>query len=110
MNSRVVILEMRARAGRRLAPRLCVLFVTLFFAGWSEASAEDTAKTAGTTFHAQVVPILKRSCLGCHSGRKPKGKYSMESLEKLLAGSERGRTIVPGKPTESLLFLSLIHI
>ena len=65
---------------------------------------QDVPKPSEANFYAHIAPILKRSCLGCHSGKKPKGRYSMESPEEVLAGARRGRTVVAGKPAQSLLF------
>lgn len=60
---------------------------------------------AKTTYYQHVFPILKKSCVGCHGGERPKGSLSLESLEKLQAGGKKGPPIVPGKAMESLLFL-----
>ncbi|MCH2581465.1 MAG: hypothetical protein MK133_09760, partial [Planctomycetes bacterium] len=99
-----VRLELRSWGGRWLLSGLGFLVLAMPVGGTCVLAEEGAVDSSRTTFHGHVVPILKRSCLGCHSGRKPKGKDSMESLGKLLAGSGRGRTIVPGKPNESLLF------
>ena len=94
----------RSREGRRAAGAFCLFAFFLPGVGGFALEEKEVVAPGKATFHEHIVPILKRSCLGCHGGRKPKGKYSMESLEQLLAGSERGRTIVPGKPSKSLLF------
>ena len=88
----------RSREGRRAAGAFCLFAFFLPGVGGFALEEKEVVAPGKATFHEHIVPILKRSCLGCHGGRKPKGKYSMESLEQLLAGSERGRTIVPGKP------------
>lgn len=80
------------------------LGVVLPCCGTLSAGEGAVPEPAGATFHEHIAPILKRSCLGCHSGKKPKGKYSMETLGKLLAGAKRGRAIVAGDPGRSLLF------
>jgi hypothetical protein len=49
--------------------------------------------------------VLKRICTGCHGGERPKGGLSLETLEGLRAGGKRGVPLVPGKPSESLLYL-----
>ena len=99
-----VRLELRSGGGRGFLSSLGLLVLAMSVGGTCALAEEAAIDSSRMTFHGDVAPIFKRSCLGCHSGRKPKGKYSMESLGKLLAGSGRGRTIVPGKPTESLLF------
>lgn len=59
---------------------------------------------ADATYHQHVAPIVKKSCVGCHGGKRPKSKLSVESLELLLAGGKKGAPIVSGKPDESLLY------
>jgi hypothetical protein len=54
-------------------------------------------------FRSEVAPIFEAHCLGCHSGPKPKGDFSLVAAESALAGGENGKVIEPGKPDESLL-------
>ena len=86
----------------------CRRIEALFFIGFLlcglAAAEEKVPKPSQATFYEHIAPILKRSCLGCHSGKKPKGKYSMETPGQMLAGAKRGRTVVAGKPGQSLLF------
>lgn len=58
------------------------------------------AKT-GVTYDKDVKPLIEKSCLKCHSGEKPKGKYSMESLASILKGGKEGKSIVPGNSAKS---------
>jgi len=60
------------------------------------------AKT-GVTYEKDIKPILEKSCVKCHSGEKPKGKYSMETLASILKGSPEGKTVVPGNSAKSPL-------
>ncbi|HEY6229260.1 MAG TPA: c-type cytochrome domain-containing protein, partial [Verrucomicrobiae bacterium] len=39
-------------------------------------------------FSTDVKPILERSCAQCHSGAKPKGKFSVESREAIIKGGD----------------------
>jgi mono/diheme cytochrome c family protein len=41
-------------------------------------------------FAHEVVPILKKHCVECHSGAKKKGGFSMNTREEFMAGSENG--------------------
>jgi mono/diheme cytochrome c family protein len=52
------------------------------------------------SFTADVMPILKASCVGCHGQAKG---LSLESHDAVLAGSENGPVIVGGKPGDSPL-------
>ena len=98
---------MPCRAIRETGSGLCRIEALLIFGlllCGQAAAEEKVPKPSEATFYEHIAPILKRSCLGCHSGKKPKGKYSMETPEKMMAGAKRGRTVVAGKPGQSLLF------
>jgi hypothetical protein len=60
------------------------------------------AKT-GVTYDKDIKPIFEKSCVKCHGGEKPKGKYSMETLASILKGSPEGKTVVPGNSAKSPL-------
>lgn len=54
------------------------------------------------TYESDIKPIVEASCLKCHSGERPKAKYSMESKEGFLKGSPNGQPpIVAGKSEDS---------
>lgn len=64
------------------------------------------AKKSGLTYEADIKPILEKSCVKCHSGNRPKSKYSMESLASLVKGGESGEpAIIPGHSDKSNLVL-----
>lgn len=63
------------------------------------------ASTAGIKYDKDIKPLITTSCLKCHSGDRPKGKYSVETLEGLVKGGEEGPGVKPGKSTESPLLL-----
>jgi len=52
---------------------------------------------------ADVAPILKENCLGCHSGSKKGGKLDLSSYASLRKGGGHEDPIVAGQPDESLL-------
>lgn len=61
------------------------------------------AKT-GVTYDKDIKPLFEASCLKCHSGDKPKAKYSMESLDALIkGGSSKEASVVAGKSDKSPL-------
>ena len=61
------------------------------------------ARAAEDLFSSKVAPIFERSCLGCHSDSKRKGKLSMASRAALLKGGRKGPSLVPGDPDASRL-------
>jgi WD40 repeat protein len=54
-------------------------------------------------FSRDVLPILRPSCMGCHSGPSPASGYSMDTVAKLLAGGRHGVAVVVGKGAQSNL-------
>jgi mono/diheme cytochrome c family protein len=50
------------------------------------------------------LPIFQKSCVGCHSGEKPKGDFSVETVAALLKGGQSGEpAIAPGRAEASPL-------
>jgi hypothetical protein len=52
---------------------------------------------AAVDFAHQIVPVLREHCADCHLGDKKKGGFSMNTRADLLAGSENGEVLTPGK-------------
>ena len=63
----------------------------------------------GSTFQAEILPILQTRCLGCHSRKVRSGGLSLESRKDALAGGSRGSAIVPGEPENSRLIQVLSY-
>lgn len=57
-------------------------------------------------FTTKVQPILETSCVGCHSGEKPKGKLNMTTAEGMKKGGKEkaDKGLVAGKPEESTIY------
>lgn len=60
------------------------------------------AKT-GVTYEKDIKPLFEKSCVKCHGGEKPKGKFSMETLASILKGGSEGVSVVPGDSAKSAL-------
>ena len=54
-------------------------------------------------FQKEILPILRRNCLACHSGTKAEGDLVLESPATIRKGGSQGPAVVPGKSGESLL-------
>ncbi len=68
------------------------------------ASVAAAASPADPAFTRDILPIFEKSCVGCHSGEKPKGDLSVETVAALLKGGQSGEpAIVPGRPDASPL-------
>jgi ankyrin repeat protein len=64
-----------------------------------------TPKNAQTIdFAQQVKPLLERSCVACHSGRKPRGLFRIDGRDAILKGGASGEAaVVPGHSEKSPL-------
>ena len=49
---------------------------------------------APADFTKDIKPILELSCLKCHGGEKPKGKFSLETRANALKGGNNGVAFV----------------
>ncbi|HEX3657362.1 MAG TPA: PSD1 and planctomycete cytochrome C domain-containing protein [Pirellulales bacterium] len=58
---------------------------------------------ARVDFARDINPLLKRSCLECHSAKRTEGELRLDVREKALAGGASGPVIVSGKPDSSEL-------
>lgn len=54
-------------------------------------------------FHADVAPILRDYCVGCHNADEFDGDLSLETHTDLMLGGESGESIVPGDAAASFL-------
>jgi hypothetical protein len=70
--------------------------------------AVQAGQGAQVDFAHQVVPILREHCAECHTGDKKKGGFSLNSRVDLLAGSENGAVVEPGKSAKSKFIEVLI--
>ncbi|MEO1998371.1 MAG: DUF1549 domain-containing protein, partial [Planctomycetaceae bacterium] len=51
-----------------------------------------------------VLPILRKHCMGCHGGLKQEGKLDLRTLPGLLRGGVSGPAVVAGQPDQSPLW------
>jgi len=55
---------------------------------------------ATVSYRRDIQPIFNRNCVSCHGGQA--GLY-LDSYDHVMAGSARGRVVVPGDPQTSEL-------
>ncbi|NBQ01633.1 MAG: hypothetical protein EBU27_00060, partial [Opitutae bacterium] len=60
-------------------------------------------------YQSDVLPILKKHCLGCHNPDKRKADLDLSSYSALLVGSSGGVIVKAGVPDTSPLFMSVDH-
>lgn len=60
------------------------------------------ATRTGLTFEKDIKPIIEKSCLECHSGRRPKARYDVGTLEAFLKpGVSDEQPVIPGNSEKS---------
>jgi hypothetical protein len=53
-------------------------------------------------FAQQIKPLFERSCVGCHSGAKPRGSFRIDTRDAVLKGGASGdAAVVPGHSEKS---------
>jgi hypothetical protein len=58
----------------------------------------------GLTYEKDIKPLVENSCVKCHGGEKPKGKYKVDTREALIKGGDSDEAaIVPGNSAKSPL-------
>ncbi|MCX7670928.1 MAG: hypothetical protein N2439_12750, partial [Anaerolineae bacterium] len=67
------------------------------------AATATQAPAAGVSFAKDVLPILEKSCVKCHGGEKTEALLSLKDYAGVMAGSENGPVVVPGKAGDSSL-------
>lgn len=74
-----------------------------------DATLPPPATKTGVTYATDIKPIFDASCVKCHSGKKPKARLKLDSLEGALKGSKDGKVITPGDSAHSDLVLAVAH-
>ncbi len=69
----------------------------------------DLKRERPVEFEREILPILKHSCISCHSRSDSKGDLVLENPESIREGGKRGPAVIPGKSDESLLLLTTRH-
>ncbi|MEO7650186.1 MAG: DUF1553 domain-containing protein [Bryobacteraceae bacterium] len=84
-----------------MAPRIACLYAL----GISCAFAQSQS-----LYRDQIQPLLASNCLPCHNAKLKQGGLDLASRESLLRGSEHGKVVVPGNPTDSQLYKLVAHV
>lgn len=86
-----------------------LFFASLLFlvSWWLGGSPSRVQADSAPSFNSQVVPILQKNCLACHSSASKMGGLVMENYSALMKGGAHGPPIVPGKADQSRIILML---
>ena len=92
---------------------LTFLFMSLIVGNSAIAGppiAIDTIQRAEpVTFDKEILPILRKNCLACHSASEKQGELVLESPQSILKGGDNGAAVVAGNGGESLLIKMAAH-
>lgn len=90
----------------------CLILVLLgLFAQSLDASlpVKELAKGVAVDFESDILPIFKKNCLACHNTTKARGDLNLETPQLIRDGGSSGDVVIPGDPSDSLLYLSASH-
>ena len=87
--------------------RLSAVLLVMFCLPRFDVSLLGVQSESAPNFESHILPLFRKSCLGCHDSETRTGGLSLETREAVLEGGESGPVVVMGKPVESLL-LSLV--
>jgi len=79
-----------------------------YFGGWGVlwlVLALANSAMGEVSFRRDVAPILLKQCQGCHGAEKSKGKFRLDSFERLMkAGESKDAPVAAGKPGASAIY------
>ena len=78
--------------------------LALLFSFGLLSSAQPAKEAPAVDFAKDVWPILKDRCVQCHNADKHKSGFVLTTRERVLAGGDSGKVVIPGKSAESRLF------
>ena len=70
-------------------------------------SASSLTPEAAAFYEKAVQPVLRGSCLPCHTQKNRTSGLALDTREEVLAGGNRGPAVKPGAPAESLLITAV---
>jgi WD40 repeat protein len=66
-------------------------------------------RSSPVNFDQEILPILQKSCVGCHRQADSNGELILETAESILAGGDSGPAVIPGNGNDSLLIKVASH-
>src|SRR6266446_1493624 len=68
------------------------------------ALAFPAAAQRDPLFKTEILPVLEKSCVKCHSPQQKMAQLDLSSFTGMMEGSAAGPVIAPGKPERSLMW------
>jgi WD40 repeat protein len=70
---------------------------------------ETLQRSEAVSFDQEILPLLRRNCLACHSAAERQGGLILETPAAILKGGDSGPAAVPGKGLDSLMLQLAAH-
>ena len=91
---------------KKILPLSAVLLVTALPSQSAGLPVASLNRKTPVDFQDEILPMFRANCLACHNQTKSKADVNLETPAKIAEAD----IVVPGKPMESLLFLSSAHL
>ena len=98
--------------GTRVVLTSLVLSLLICFANAADVTplaVADITHQGPVDFEKEILPILRRNCLACHSTSVAESELVLETPQTILKGGAQGEGVMPGKADDSLLFQVASH-
>src|SRR5262245_50212297 len=89
---------------------LALLLTLLPPAGAQEKGPSAPEPSTTVSYRRDVVPILRRHCVSCHTKNEPEGGLSLDTAADFARGGKTGPAFQPGKPDDSLVMLMVTGV
>ena len=97
------------RAGLLASFAIATLLLPMYRLHAEPIAIASIPRTDPVDFQRDLVPILQKKCLACHSTSERQGELILESPALLLKGGDTGAAVVAGNGAESLLLQLASH-
>lgn len=88
---------------RRVALCLLIFVQCHAFALAAPIPVASVQRADAVSFEKEILPILQKNCLACHSASEKQGDLILESPQAILKGGDNGPAAIPGRGAESLI-------
>ncbi|MFM7058473.1 MAG: c-type cytochrome domain-containing protein [Planctomycetota bacterium] len=72
-------------------------------------TVETLQRSDAVSFEQEILPLLRKNCLACHSAAERQGGLILETPAAILKGGDTGPAAVPGKGMDSLMLKLAAH-
>lgn len=69
----------------------------------------NVQRAEAVQFQKDILPLLQKSCLACHSASEKQGALVLETPQTMRTGGDSGPALIPGRGAESLMLKLASH-